>query len=182
MAINVGDALFVLSNQAIIDLNEYYSPDVIVKAAEILHDSPKHIVDEMVAHATATYSIPPPEQRGAAEFTLFAATGSTTVQASALLPMIELGALGSEVEDTGLGRINLPGGGKIEPVTASAISRLGLIYLPDRARALQGIRSSLRDGARFAAIVYSTADREARVLDQEQVVLAHVTRKVFDGQ
>ncbi len=39
MAINVGDALFVLSNQAIIDLNEYYSPDVIVKAAEILHDT-----------------------------------------------------------------------------------------------------------------------------------------------
>lgn len=44
---------------------------------------------------------------------------------SALLPMIELGALAVEVEDTGLGRINLPGGGKIEPVTASAISRLG---------------------------------------------------------
>lgn len=44
---------------------------------------------------------------------------------SALLPMIELGALGGEVEDTGLGRINLPGGGKIEPVTASGRSRLG---------------------------------------------------------
>jgi hypothetical protein len=44
---------------------------------------------------------------------------------SALLPMIELGALGGEVEDTGLGRINLPGGGKIEPVTAAALSRLG---------------------------------------------------------
>lgn len=44
---------------------------------------------------------------------------------SALLPMIELGALAGEVEDTGLGRINLPGGGKIEPVTASAVSRLG---------------------------------------------------------
>ena len=44
---------------------------------------------------------------------------------SALLPMIELGALGADVEDTGLGRINLPGGGKIEPVTASAVSRLG---------------------------------------------------------
>ena len=43
----------------------------------------------------------------------------------------------------------------------AAISRLGLIYLPDRAKALQGIRSSLRDGARFAAIVYSTADRNA---------------------
>jgi hypothetical protein len=44
---------------------------------------------------------------------------------SALLPMIELGALHGEIEDTGLGRINLPGGGKIEPVTAAAISRLG---------------------------------------------------------
>jgi len=43
----------------------------------------------------------------------------------------------------------------------AAISRLGLIYLPDRATALQGIRSSLREGARFAAIVYSTADRNA---------------------
>jgi hypothetical protein len=44
---------------------------------------------------------------------------------SALMPMIELGALHAEVEDTGLGRINLPGGGKIEPVTASGRSRLG---------------------------------------------------------
>ena len=43
----------------------------------------------------------------------------------------------------------------------AAISRLGLIYLPDRAKALHGIRSSLRDGARFAAIVYSTPDRNA---------------------
>lgn len=44
---------------------------------------------------------------------------------SALLPMIELGALHGEIEDTGLGRINLPQGGRIEPVTASAVSRLG---------------------------------------------------------
>jgi hypothetical protein len=44
---------------------------------------------------------------------------------SALLPMIELGALHGDVVDTGLGRINLPGGGKIVPVTASAMSRLG---------------------------------------------------------
>lgn len=44
---------------------------------------------------------------------------------SALLPMIELGALHGEIDDTGLGRINLPGGGKIEPVTASGRSRLG---------------------------------------------------------
>lgn len=43
----------------------------------------------------------------------------------ALLPMIELGDLVFEIPDTGLGRINLTGGGIIEPVTASATSRLG---------------------------------------------------------
>jgi geranylgeranyl diphosphate synthase type I len=36
MAINAGDALFVLSNQAIIDLKENYSAEVVVKAAKIL--------------------------------------------------------------------------------------------------------------------------------------------------
>jgi len=44
---------------------------------------------------------------------------------SVLLPMIELGALHADIGDTGLGRINLPNGGKIEPVTASGRSRLG---------------------------------------------------------
>lgn len=39
MAINVGDALFVISNQAIIDLKANYPAEVIVKAAEILHDT-----------------------------------------------------------------------------------------------------------------------------------------------
>ena len=39
MAINVGDALFVLSNQAIIDLKKDYLPDVVVRAAEILHNT-----------------------------------------------------------------------------------------------------------------------------------------------
>jgi hypothetical protein len=44
----------------------------------------------------------------------------------ALQPMIELGPLGNDfIPDTGLTRINLPGGGLIEPVTASARSRLG---------------------------------------------------------
>jgi hypothetical protein len=43
----------------------------------------------------------------------------------ALLPMIELGDLKADVPDTGLTRVNLPGGGLIEPVTASARSRLG---------------------------------------------------------
>jgi len=39
MAINVGDALFVMSNQAIIDLKENYPAEVVVKAAEILHNT-----------------------------------------------------------------------------------------------------------------------------------------------
>jgi hypothetical protein len=44
----------------------------------------------------------------------------------ALLPMIQLSDdLNMEIADTGLTRINLPGGGYIEPVTASARSRLG---------------------------------------------------------
>jgi SAM-dependent methyltransferase len=43
----------------------------------------------------------------------------------------------------------------------AVICRLGLIDLPDRARTLRGIRSSLRDHGRFSAIVYSTADPNA---------------------
>ena len=43
----------------------------------------------------------------------------------ALVPMIERGVLRAEIPDTGETRINLPGGGRIEPVTSSAKSRLG---------------------------------------------------------
>lgn len=39
MAINVGDALFVMSNQAIIDLKVSYPAEVVVRAAEILHNT-----------------------------------------------------------------------------------------------------------------------------------------------
>ena len=39
MAINVGDALFVLSNQAILDLHAKYPAEVVVKAADILHNT-----------------------------------------------------------------------------------------------------------------------------------------------
>lgn len=39
MAINVGDALFVLSNQAMMDLKVNYSPEIVLKAAEILHNT-----------------------------------------------------------------------------------------------------------------------------------------------
>ena len=40
----------------------------------------------------------------------------------------------------------------------AVISRLGLIYFPDRQRALTGIRRALRPGGRIGAIVYSTPE------------------------
>jgi SAM-dependent methyltransferase len=43
----------------------------------------------------------------------------------------------------------------------AVISRLGLIYFPDQQRALSGVRRALRKGGRFAAVVYSTAERNA---------------------
>lgn len=39
----------------------------------------------------------------------------------------------------------------------AAISRVGLIYFPDRQQALSGIRHCLRDGGRFATVTYSSA-------------------------
>jgi len=39
MAINVGDALFVMSNQAIIDLKDKYPAEIVVRSAEILHNT-----------------------------------------------------------------------------------------------------------------------------------------------
>ena len=39
MAINVGDALFVMSNQAVMDLKAKYPAEVVVRAAEILHNT-----------------------------------------------------------------------------------------------------------------------------------------------
>jgi len=39
----------------------------------------------------------------------------------------------------------------------AAISRVGLIYFPDRQQALSGIRHVLRDGGRFSTVTYSTA-------------------------
>jgi SAM-dependent methyltransferase len=41
----------------------------------------------------------------------------------------------------------------------AAISRVGLIYFPDRQGALARIRAALRSGGRFATITYSTPDR-----------------------
>src|ERR1700752_181972 len=39
MAINVGDALFVISNQAIIDLKENFAAEVVLRASEILNNT-----------------------------------------------------------------------------------------------------------------------------------------------
>jgi len=39
VAINVGDALFVISSQAIIDLKANYAAEVVMKAAEVLHNT-----------------------------------------------------------------------------------------------------------------------------------------------
>ncbi len=47
----------------------------------------------------------------------------------------------------------------VEPGQFDAvISRLGLMFLPDRARALGGMRRALRSGGRVAAIVYTTPE------------------------
>jgi ubiquinone/menaquinone biosynthesis C-methylase UbiE len=43
----------------------------------------------------------------------------------------------------------------------AAISRVGLIYFPDQQRALASIRRAVKPGGRFAAVVYSTPDRNA---------------------
>jgi geranylgeranyl diphosphate synthase type I len=39
MTINAGDALFVLSNQALMDLSAYYPAETVVKAASVLHNT-----------------------------------------------------------------------------------------------------------------------------------------------
>jgi len=39
IGINAGDALFVLSNQAIMDLREHYPAEIVVRAATVLHDT-----------------------------------------------------------------------------------------------------------------------------------------------
>lgn len=43
----------------------------------------------------------------------------------------------------------------------AAISRVGLIYFPEQRKALAGIRRALRPGGRFAAVVYSTPEKNA---------------------
>jgi SAM-dependent methyltransferase len=50
----------------------------------------------------------------------------------------------------------------LAPATCDAVvSRVGLIYFPDQQRALRGMHHVLKPGGRVAAVVYSTADRNA---------------------
>ena len=43
----------------------------------------------------------------------------------------------------------------------AVISRVGMIYFPDQQRALAGMRHALKPGGKVAAMVYSTADKNA---------------------
>ncbi|HZQ82593.1 MAG TPA: class I SAM-dependent methyltransferase [Gaiellaceae bacterium] len=48
----------------------------------------------------------------------------------------------------------------VEPATFdAAISRLGLMYMPDKERSLAQARAALRPGGRYAALVFAEADR-----------------------
>jgi SAM-dependent methyltransferase len=50
----------------------------------------------------------------------------------------------------------------LAPATYDAVvSRVGLIYFPDQQRALRGMHHVLKPGGRVAAVVYSTAERNA---------------------
>jgi SAM-dependent methyltransferase len=50
----------------------------------------------------------------------------------------------------------------VEPaVFDAAVSRLGLMYMPDKPRALAAAREALRDGGRYAAVVFAEPDRNA---------------------
>ena len=88
---------------------------------------------------------------------------SGSVLATDISPAIlELAA--SAAEQAGLGWVatRVLDGEELAVERASfdaVISRLGLIYFPDRQRALAGIFAALRPGGRLSAIVYSSAER-----------------------
>ena len=104
---------------------------------------------------------------GAGEQTLRAARRagpSGHVLATDLSPGILAYAL-KEARAEGLGNVETRelDGEMLDQLPAASvdavISRVGLIYFPDRARALAGMRHVLRPGGRAAFIVYSTADK-----------------------
>ena len=57
----------------------------------------------------------------------------------------------------------------------AVISRVGLIYFPDRQRALAGMRRALKPGGRVAAIVYSTPERNPFFSIPVSVIRARAT-------
>ena len=106
---------------------------------------------------------------GAGEQTLTAARRvgpQGSVLATDISPTILRHALAA-AEKAGLGNVQtLELDGETHDTLAertfdAAISRVGLIYFPDQQRALRGIRHTLRTGGRFAAVVYSTPDKNA---------------------
>lgn len=56
----------------------------------------------------------------------------------------------------------------------AAICRLGLMFVPDRARALAAIRRALKPTARFAAVVWSSADKNPALTLHLNVVEARI--------
>jgi ubiquinone/menaquinone biosynthesis C-methylase UbiE len=75
-----------------------------------------------------------------------------------------LGLAAQEARAAGLGNVatRVMDGEDLDVEDSSydaVISRLGLIYFPDRQRALGETRRALRDGGRVSAIVYSTPER-----------------------
>lgn len=104
---------------------------------------------------------------GAGEQTLLAARrvgAHGHVLATDISPTI-LGHAASAAEQAGLSNVETRelDGERHDLLPAAsfdaAVSRVGLIYFPDQQRALAGIRHALRPGGRFAAVVYSTAER-----------------------
>lgn len=56
----------------------------------------------------------------------------------------------------------------------AAICRLGLMFFPDRQKALSAIRRALKPGARFATVVWSTAEKNPALNLALQVVEPHL--------
>lgn len=101
---------------------------------------------------------------GAGGQSLAAARRGASVLATDISPAIlELAADDASREGLAIATRELDGEAlDVEPASFDAvISRLGLIYLPDRRRALAGMYRALAPGGRIAAVVYSTAERNA---------------------
>jgi len=100
---------------------------------------------------------------GAGGQTIAAARRAGAVLATDISPeILELAA--SEARAAGLGNvaIRVMDGESLGVEDGSfdaAISRLGLMYLPDKHASLEGARAALRPGGRYAAIVFAEPDR-----------------------